>query len=208
MSGCIHIFEKRLPAVTESFTGPLKQRNIMLFKTGVWTGLRISELVALKISHFLSNGQWLNQIIIKEQKTGNIRRCEIGEEHAAAIRDYISEMINDDFVSIDDYVFQKQNFQGMKPRSFIEIIKTAARSAGMPMGERMIGTHCMRKTFAHLLIADLINDGIPPQEAIQMLSEAMGHRDSKTTMNYIEWNKDHVATYTRKHGAKQLFKGK
>lgn len=208
MSGCIPIFETKLPAVHNAFVGAMKRRNRMLFMVGIWTGLRISELVQLKVSNFLSNGQWLNQVIIKEQKTGNMRRCEIGPEFAAQIRWYIAELIDSDFLSLDDFVFQKQNCKGLKPRSFIEIIKTAARSAGLPMGERQIGTHCMRKTFAHLLINDLINDGIPPQEAIQMLSDAMGHKDSKTTMNYIEWNKDHVATYTRKHGAKQLFEVK
>jgi hypothetical protein len=86
----------------------------------------------------------------------------------------------------------------------IDPIKTAARTAGLPMIPRTIATHCMRKTFANMLLDDLIADGLPIAEIFQILCDTLNQGDVRVTMKYVGWDKENARKYTERHTNKKL----
>lgn len=202
--GCIALKEGQTDAILAAFPDQNMRRNTTLFKFGVWSGLRISDLLKLSISDFIHNGVWLDELAVKEKKGNKIRRIAIGEEFAMCIKEFISDRINNEFTMNDDYVFCKRNGKKIGYEAFLKVVKDAGRIIGLPVGGGLVGTHCMRKTFAREFLNDLLDSGMTISEAVMVLQNAMGHSSIASTTSYMGWDDDKVEEFMLQHGGKKL----
>jgi site-specific recombinase XerD len=190
--------------VHSNFGAQNRLRDQAIFLTLIWTGLRISDVVTLTYEHFISNGNWVDVLAVKEKKNKKKREIEFSGKFCEFIKSYILAGLNDGFKMTTDYIFIKPNNEPLKPASFIPLIKGACRRSGLSMVTRTRGTHCGRGTFAKDNLTMMVSDGMPIEQAFQTLCDSMNHGDTKTTMSYVGYNKQKVKEYTNKHTARTL----
>jgi len=113
-------------------------RDYLLFVAGINTGLRISDLLKLKVSDVRDK----EHIVIREQKTDKTKRFLINGCFKKAIESYIKNM------SDDSYLFtsrQGENKHIDRTQAY-RIINKACATVGI---QDSIGTHSFRKTFGY-----------------------------------------------------------
>ncbi|MEI2466640.1 tyrosine-type recombinase/integrase [Niallia taxi] len=144
-------------------------RDFIMFLLGIYTGLRISDILKLRVVDV--KGQ---HISIREKKTGKEKKVVIIPELKRELRKYI--------LSKDDHEFliksRKGENQPIDRSTAYRILKDAAAHVNL----RELGTHSMRKTFGYHFYADKKN--------VALLQELFNHRDQKTTLRYIGVNQD------------------
>ena len=112
-------------------------RDLLLFCMGINIGLRISDLLKLKIANVRNK----THVEIKEQKTGKVKRFPIFGNLQSLIDDYTKNK------PLSDYLFKSRNGVN-KPITRVMaymIINEACKKCGI---QDNIGTHTLRKTFA------------------------------------------------------------
>ena len=66
---------KKSPKIKNQLRGQHRYRDLLLFVVGINTALRISDLLELRIEHFLDDQQRIrHRFLIKEQKRGQTAR--------------------------------------------------------------------------------------------------------------------------------------
>ena len=149
---------------------PLDLRDRAMLETLYATGLRVSELVGLKLTAInLSDG------VLRVTGKGNKDRLvPLGEEAVAWLRRYLAEarpaLMEK---NLSDAVFVTARGDGMTRQAFWYLIKRRARSAGIV---RPLSPHTLRHAFA----THLLNHGADLR-VVQML---LGHSDISTTQIY------------------------
>ena len=113
-------------------------RDYLLFILGINTGLRISDLLKLKVSDIRDKFH----IVIKEKKTGKEKKFVLNPQVRAELNKFITNK------SDDEYLFSsKRNKSKAIDRSVVyDLLKKAANAVGL---ETAIGTHTLRKTFGY-----------------------------------------------------------
>lgn len=146
-------------------------RDYLLFVAGVNTGLRISDLLTLKVSDVRDK----DHIVIKEKKTGKNKRFLINGCFKDNLDGYINSM------SDDDYLFQSRNGQN-RPITRMQayrIINDASKKAGI---KDQIGTHTLRKTFGY--------HHYQKYKDVAILQDIFNHSAPSVTLRYIGINDD------------------
>jgi len=111
------------------------KRNVLLWTLGITTGLRISDLLSLRLSDFLTaEGGVAESITVHEQKTGNGRTILVAPVAREALEAY-RETITD----ADAKLFSITREQARR------LVKAWTGDCGL---KGRFGTHTMRKTFA------------------------------------------------------------
>lgn len=113
------------------------QRDYMLFLTGINTGLRISDILKLKVSDVKGK----SHISIKEKKTGKNKRLLLNAPFKVELDEYIADMQD------DEPLFKSQKGDN-KPIGVVRawgLLKDAAEKCDLDE----IGTHTLRKTFGY-----------------------------------------------------------
>lgn len=154
-------------------------RNRAMLETLYSSGLRVSELIALKISNIYTDIGFL-KILGKGNKE---RLVPIGKEALKFINIYLKEIrihqkIHDDFA---DFVFLNRRGRGLTRVMIFTIIKNLAVSIGM---KKKISPHTFRHSFATHLI-----EGGADLRAIQ---DMLGHESITTTEIYTHLDKDYL----------------
>jgi integrase len=108
----------------------------MLFVIGINTGLRISDILKLKVSDVKDK----THIIIVEQKTNKNKRFLINSKLREDINNYIDSM------DINEYLFASR--KGDKAISRIQAYRILNDVADR-LGIEEVGTHTLRKTFGY-----------------------------------------------------------
>lgn len=145
-------------------------RDYMIFVLGINTGLRISDLLKLKVLDVKDK----THIELTEQKTGKSKKFMINSQLKEDIDQYIKSM-ND-----DEYLFQSQKGDN-KPISRVQayrILNKTAESVGL----ESIGTHTLRKTFGYWHYKQY--------KDIALLQELFNHSAPSVTLRYIGINQD------------------
>ena len=143
-------------------------RDYMLFVVGINTGLRISDILPLRVKDVVGK-----HIIIKEKKTNKNKRLWINNTLRTELDKYIADM--DD----DDLLFPSR--KGDKPISRIQayrILNDVAEELGVPE----IGTHTLRKTFGYWHYKQF--------KDVALLQEIFNHSAPSVTLRYIGINAD------------------
>ena len=156
------------------------ERNVAMLETLYSCGLRVSELVGLKITHVHLNEQYV-QVLGKGNKE---RLVPISHRALKHIQLYTNNIRNklDITKSHRDTVFLNRYGRGLTRQSVFLFIKKAALMAGI---DKVISPHSFRHSFATHLVeagADL--------RAVQ---EMLGHESITTTEIYTHLDRNYLA---------------
>lgn len=162
------IFKKEIQSKIEMLLYTTSRRNYVLWLAGTHTGLRISDILNLRVSDV--SGNILN---ITEKKTGKLKSIKISNKLKLALNDYIKECK----LATSDILFTSRQSKGlpMTRQRVHQIIKNTANIIGE---DRNISTHSMRKTFAYNLYK-LSNNNIG------LIMEALNHSKEVITLRYL-----------------------
>jgi integrase/recombinase XerD len=156
------------------------ERNVAMLETLYSCGLRVSELVGLKITHVHLNEQYV-QVLGKGNKE---RLVPISPRALKHIQLYTNNIRNKMDISKQhrDLVFLNRYGRGLTRQSVFLFIKKAGLMAGI---DKVISPHSFRHSFATHLVeagADL--------RAVQ---EMLGHESITTTEIYTHLDRNYLA---------------
>lgn len=150
-------------------------RNYLLFVLGINTGLRISDLLKLRISDVIDvNGKIVNSIWVREGKNNKERNIFFNREVKKAIQEYLESLSNHD---PNWYLFKSQKGQNKaidRGQAYL-ILNNAAQMVGI---KERVGTHTLRKTFGYWARMKGI-------ASIEQLQEIFNHATPAITKRYI-----------------------
>lgn len=152
-------------------------RNILLWTMGTNLGLRISDLLALKLKDVQDNrGNIRESLEITEIKTKRPRDINIRPPVRKALQTFIKAT---DIYDLNEYLFRdrRKGRDINKPITRVrawQMINDWGRKAGVT---HKIGTHTLRKTFGRFAH----KAGIP----LIYISEELGHRNIEVTKRYL-----------------------
>ena len=147
-------------------------RDYCLFVLGINSGLRISDLLKLRISDVSEKGKVKDRIRLREKKTNKFKDFPISNNAKKAIKEYLqSRVINNE----DEPLFLSRKNKGflLRQRAYL-ILNEAAKSIGI---KEKIGTHTLRKTFGY----HAYNNGYD----ITLIQKLFNHSSSSVTLRYI-----------------------
>ncbi|MDV2583481.1 site-specific integrase [Alkalibacillus haloalkaliphilus] len=139
-------------------------RDYFLFVMGINTGLRISDLLPLKVKDVRSK----THITIKEKKTDKNKRFLINGSLRSEIEEYTA--------NLDDEAYLFANQRTKEPIQRVQAYKILNRVAGK-VGLKEIGTHTLRKTFGYHYYKRT--------KDVAMLQEIFNHSSPSVTKRYI-----------------------
>ena len=145
------------------------ERDYLLFVVGINVGLRISDLLELKIGNMINK----NEVTILEGKTKKTRTFTINKTVKLAINEYLSTL--DDY-NDTDYLFKSRKGVN-KPISRVQAWQVLSDSAKLVGITEPIGTHTLRKTFGYWSYKQGID--------ISLLQDIFNHSSSRITLRYI-----------------------
>ncbi len=146
-----------------------RQRNLMLFLSGVNLGFRIGDIVKLKVKHVKG---WHVQIV--DEKTDKPTKRKMPKKFKNAMRQYIKDKEDEDFL----FPSRNGKHQHIKPNTAYKIIKKAAEEVGL----ENIATHSMRKTFG-LFMYEQTKD-------VALIMDLLNHSSQSISLRYIGKNQD------------------
>ncbi|KUR61196.1 site-specific integrase [Bacillus sp. AM 13(2015)] len=153
----------------KKYLGERNKRNLLLFVAGINLGLRISDLLQLRVKDVKKQ-----YVSLREKKTGKEKRIKINKTLRKALDQYIKD--RDD----QEYVFRSR--EGLnKPisrSSAYNILREAAEYVGLDS----IGTHTLRKTFGYWHYKKF--------KDVALLQEIFNHSTPDVTLRYIGITQD------------------
>jgi integrase len=167
---------KQLEAMKKVLKGS-SLRDYCLFVLGINSGLRISDLLNLKIGDVTDeNGKVKDRITLREKKTGKSKDFPLSDSAKKAINEYLKSLKS---YTVNDWLFasrtQTGKHQGRITRQHAyRIINEAAQAVGI---NEKIGTHTLRKTFGY----HAYQSGVD----ITRIQKLLNHSAPSVTLNYI-----------------------
>nr|DAY63892.1 MAG TPA: site specific tyrosine recombinase [Caudoviricetes sp.] len=152
----------------------INERDYVLFMFGIYSGLRISDILPLKVRD-VRNADY---IYLREKKTGKEKRFPINDELKSILKRYIKGKRDYELL----FPNNRKDITQRKPISrqrVWSILNEAAQAMGY---SEKIGCHTLRKTFGYWLYQNT-HDAV----AIQ---EILNHSDISITKRYIGVNQD------------------
>ena len=171
---------KKIDVMKSIMKGESNYRDLLLFVLGINTGLRISDILALKWGNFLNGGGRLlkagDQLNVVEIKTKKVKSFVINRSVAEALKLYHDSLAN---VNPDDPVFssRKTDDGTLQPITRIAAWQMLNRYANMVGLNDGIGTHTLRKTFGY----HLYKKGV----ALEYIQKMLNHSSPAVTLRYI-----------------------
>ena len=149
-------------------------RNYLLFILGINTGLRVSDLVQLKVKHVRNK----EHVIVTEKKTGKDKRIFITDTLKKDLKGYIEKKSDEEYLIKSRQKDKKGKSKPLSRFMVYYILRNVAKECGLTE----IGTHTMRKTFGYHFYQKYRN--------IAMLMDLFNHSSEKVTLRYIGINQD------------------
>ncbi|MGL5087586.1 MAG: tyrosine-type recombinase/integrase [Clostridium sp.] len=155
---CFKYFEER------------SQRNLILFSVGIYTGLRVGDILKLKVKDVNCK----NYIYIKQEKTKNYVDIPINTELKTILKDYCKDK------GENDYLIESRELDCNKRKKPIgkdqayKIMNNLAINFNLDR----IGTHTLRKTAGYHLYYSSGKD-------IVLVMRILGHTHESMTLKYI-----------------------
>ncbi len=185
MIGCPALSPKELKLALAHLKGRYALRDRALVTLGVRTGLRISELLALKVGQVWDGKATVARFYVARQATKGKHAGASIVLHPNAAR-AVTRWIKAGGLTAnpEGYLFPSQKHSGRRlgRKSAWEILHPAFLRAGV-MG--MAGTHCMRKTFVNNVHKALGGD-------LFRTSKAMRHASPLTTLRYLSFKQEDI----------------
>ncbi len=173
---------KRISAIK----GNLKKRdprNFLLFTLGINTGLRISDILKLKVEDVKDHTGEIKEILdLKEQKTKRQRFIYINDEVKNALEYFFDKTR---LYDRERYLFVSEVTKENKPISRVrawQLIQSWCQEVGI---KGRVGTHTLRKTAGyHMRMSGV---------ALELIQEVLGHKSILMTKRYLGITDDEVA---------------
>lgn len=147
------------------------ERDYILFMMGIYSGLRVSDILQLKVSDV--GKEYIN---IKEKKTGKQKRIFVNPVLKKALREYISDK------DCEFYLIKSQNGYN-KPITRIRAYQIL-KDVGDKFGIENLGTHSMRKTWGYHYYSQT--------KDIALLQKVFNHSSPQITLRYIGVDQDSI----------------
>jgi integrase/recombinase XerD len=164
---------------------PLGHRDRTMLEVLYATGLRVSELVSLKLSS-VNLGQGVLRIVGKGDRE---RLIPLGEEAVQWVQQFLlGPRVEILLERQTDYLFPTRRGDRMTRQAFWHIIKRHARTAGI---QKELSPHTLRHAFA----THLLNHGADLR-VVQML---LGHSDLSTTQIYTHVARERLKDLHSRH---------
>jgi integrase len=144
----------------------VNERNYILFMVGIYTGLRIGDILRLKVRDVYNK----SGIKIKTEKTGTEIDMKFSKELKKALNDYIRGKDSNEYL-----IKSRQGYN--KPISRIQAYRILEDIA-IRFDLNNIGCHSLRKTFGYHYYYATDKD-------IVAVQRALGHSDPSITLRYI-----------------------
>ena len=150
----------------EARTDEHGRRMYLLFCVGVLTGLRISDIVRLRVGDLRKP-----TLVMTEQKTGKRQELPVAEELRRIMRRRFAEAEDDELL----FPSRKKLGSPITTRTAFNDVRAIGKAAGLTDG---VGCHTLRKTFGyHQYRID---------QDIAFLQDWYQHTNSAVTLRYIE----------------------
>lgn len=156
-------------------------RDLILFKIGINSGLRISDLTTLRIEDV--KGQ--EHAKVKERKTGKWNKLVISPKLQKMIREYIKTQLDDRDAG---WLFPSRKTKDGKENHIstkqgYRVIKDSADRIGY---KAPLGTHTLRKTYGyHLYLSGM---------DVTRIMALLNHSAPSVTLNYIGITREELDT--------------
>lgn len=159
----------------------LKQQNLRdycLFVLGINSGLRISDLLKLRILDVIENSKIKDRINLREKKTNKFKDFPLSDKSKQAIKEYLKTRNYTDNEPL--FISRKNNGFLLRGQAY-KIINNVAKSVGI---KEKIGTHTLRKTFGY----HAYNNGYD----ITLIQKLFNHSSPSVTLRYIGITQDEL----------------
>ncbi len=152
------------------------QKYGLLFKFGLNTGLRISDILPIKVSDILNqNGDFKDYLVLKEQKTGKVKKIKLN----SSIRKLLVLFVKSSGLSYESYIFFSKKGGHIGRIQAYRVLKQHAEECGI----ENFGTHSLRKTWGYWTYKiSKYNIGI--------IMDTFNHSSQSITLRYIGINQD------------------
>ena len=140
-------------------------RNYILFAIGIYSGLRISDILKLKVRDVKNR----DSVTIRENKTKKLKTFAINKNLKRELKDYCEDR------ELNDYLIKSR--KGSNKPITREQAYNILSEIGAMFGLESIGTHSLRKTFGyHFYIK---------YKDVVSLQKLFNHTDPSITLRYI-----------------------
>ena len=155
-------------------------RDHCLFVLGINSGLRVSDLLALRVQDVVDERGRARERIgiqergVREHKTGKIKDFPLGETSRKAIKEYVANRFAEVALQPSEPLFLSKKGGPLQRAQAWKILNDAARAIGIT--ER-IGTHSMRKTFGRMAFESGVD--------VTRIQKLLNHSTPSITLAYI-----------------------
>ena len=119
---------KKIAQIKNQLRGQHRYRDLLLFVVGINTALRISDLLELRVEHFLDDHQHIKpRFWIKEQKRGKRQEVVVNASIRASLEEY--------FAAYPEVIGDQNNFTffNTKDNGFLKPIKRGKPGKSLPL---------------------------------------------------------------------------
>jgi integrase len=177
MNIVVPIRDKNLIQEIKEYLKDTSERNYILFLLGINTGLRIKDILKLRVRDVEG---W--SIYLKEGKTGKPKEVFMPNELKRAVRNYVKGKHK------NEYLFRSR--QGKNRPITVSMAYIILRQIAEEFGLERIGCHSMRKTYGYHFYKQ--------HGDVAALQEMLNHSHPKITMRYIGILQDDLNTLQKK----------
>lgn len=155
------------------------ERDYVLFVFGINTGLKITEMLDIKVKDILAKEKCMKDFFtLLHDETKNTKEIFLNPKVSKALLHYIQESQ----LTPEDYLFKSsKTAKPITRQQAYRIIHQAAEAVGI---QGKIGTNSMRKTFGY----HAYKKGV----AISLLQKYFHHASRSETLKYIGISKDEI----------------
>ena len=147
-------------------------RDELLFTLGINTGLRISDILALKVGDVWRKKKVVDRLEIRESKTRKVRLIVLSAKTCRLIQRYFAK--ERPKATCSEPLFLSQKGGSISRQHAYYVLNKAARYVGIT--ER-IGTHSLRKTFGYFAYKTGTD--------LAMIQKLLNHSSQAETLRYI-----------------------
>ena len=142
-------------------------RDQCIIELALGTGLRVSEIAALKLEDIdLKRGG--NSLIVRHGKGDKLRQVKFSSSLKTLIQDYLDYRTSD-----SDYLFSSERQDYMSSNGIQKVFKKWTKKAGLPT---RYSIHSCRHSYAVRLLA--------VSKSLRLVQQQLGHSNPQTTTVY------------------------
>ena len=156
----------------EDYLAKKSLRNRLIFMVGVNTGLRVSDILRLKISDVYEK----EYIEIREKKTNKYKRIALNDKLQRLIKEFLK-----DKQKSNKLLFVSKSGKQLYRSQVYNFLNEASKAVGI---RENIGTHSMRKSFGY--------HHFKQNNDIVLLQKLMNHSSLFVTLAYIGFDQEKI----------------